>query len=148
VICSGGNWTGRRSIRANPTGVGGRCSACAPATRTLRRSIHKVGPARRGEHARGGVLLRHAKPRWRFFKPFHKESPAHRTLMFISTLCEDVCDWSRWAGKSQCLRTFVFHVVTLSLLLLLPCSAPHAQSRPASSQRVVIIDTDAVVATT
>jgi pyrimidine-specific ribonucleoside hydrolase len=51
--------------------------------------------------------------------------------------------WSRGPGKSQCSGTFVFHAVTLSLLLLLPCSAPHAQSRPASSQRVVIIDTDA-----
>jgi inosine-uridine nucleoside N-ribohydrolase len=51
--------------------------------------------------------------------------------------------WSRGTGKAQCPWSFVFHVLTLSLLLLVPCSAPHAQSRPASSQRVVIIDTDA-----
>jgi pyrimidine-specific ribonucleoside hydrolase len=46
-------------------------------------------------------------------------------------------------SRAQCPKAFVFRLAALSLLLLLPCVASYAQTRQTSSQRVVIIDTDA-----
>jgi pyrimidine-specific ribonucleoside hydrolase len=44
---------------------------------------------------------------------------------------------------ARCPAAWVSPIVATLFLLLLPCSVPHPQTRPASSRRVVIVDTDA-----
>jgi pyrimidine-specific ribonucleoside hydrolase len=49
----------------------------------------------------------------------------------------------RGAGRALCPGVFLLQSIALQLLLFLPCVEARAQSRPVSSQRVVIVDTDA-----
>jgi inosine-uridine nucleoside N-ribohydrolase len=72
------------------------------------------------------------------FKPFDKESPAHRPLCYINHM--------GWCGGTKDARSQgAFRLLSAALLwlFLLACGAAQAQPRPAYSQRVVIVDTDA-----
>ncbi len=72
------------------------------------------------------------------FKPLDKESPAHRALCYINRM-----GWCCGAKDAQRSGAFRLRPVVLLSVFLLACVAAQAQPRPAYSQRVVIVDTDA-----
>src|ERR1700730_11387154 len=80
------------------------------------------------------------------FKPLDKESPAHRTLCYINRMRWRMRwprRWRRSSGGALRARDFLFRSVLLQFLLFLPSVEARAQAPPASSPRVVIVDTDA-----